>query len=209
MKIEHVSQLIELDKIVGFATSSLNNDQKSLRQIENIGNRNHNDKSHYVLWVTNVFFDEYKNQIRNRKPLPCYVVNGHYWTMKSDYNKQKEYYDLVGQELNVLEGWLWDRSYKYDCVDQLESLLTTGINYRICSHDLGNNNYSYSLSNSWVARFDNFQLFTTKEEANNYIKQYIKDNDKRLLESKLAEINKQIDELNDKKQLILDQLKNK
>jgi len=151
------------------------NDLIKNKLIVNDVNQNIDD---YTIFAVNIFLDKIKNKYKNVTPISCYIKKG------SNYS-----FNDNGFCLKTINKDIYSEQYRYHHIDKIDDILEHGETL-----DRG--------SLTYVHKFPELKLFTTKKEAYDYIDSYKRKNNLIKYKEKLLRINNDIEILlNEKKRL--------
>ena len=171
MKITDIKQLEELNKIIP-RKSNIDEWYSGAKLFDSL---KHTCEVHgikfddCIIYAVNIFLDEQKNKYKNTRPLPCIIKYGsHFWDGDSNYC------------LLTIENDIWTKYYRYNCIEKIDDIILNGE-----TPDKGKPSY--------IHKFPNLVLFTSKKEAYDYIDRYKSDYDLIKYKEKLSRISNDIE----------------
>lgn len=195
MEITNIQQLIDLDKVY-------KGKRVSLSTIQKLGENGYSDPEHYIVYATNIFLTKGRTKnaatkYKNNKVFPCIVKIG------TEYS-ETQHPDTGDYSLLVVGGFdIWDEYYRHSGLNFFEKILSEHRQPHI-------HRYTDSKGKPQVIinydEWPHLHVFTTKKEAEDYIKDFRGNKDVTKFKTRLKEIDKQISELQSERQKVVEQL---
>ena len=177
MQITDISQLETLNKVIPYK-DNINEWYNVGNYFEQIKKTCQNDNINFdncIIYAVNIFLDKSKNKYKNIVPIKCIIKHGSKWVDNTDD------YCLI-----TIDQEIYELNYKFNCIERINSTLKNG-----WANDR-------NVINNKIEHL-HIKLFTTENDAKNYIKKYKYEHNLQKYNEQLNRINNEIEILQKEK----------